>query len=95
MDLVSSFWLRSIWKILLLIKRLSQIYKGLNYYYYFIRTFESHVRSRMLIVNRIYYCIFMKSIILYIRSFLGAWKMHVQRISFYLSTGNVAWELTK
>lgn len=42
MDLVSSFWLRSIWKILLLIKRLSQIYKGLSYYYYFIRTFESH-----------------------------------------------------
>lgn len=37
----------------------------------------------------------MKSIILYIRSFLGAWKMHVQRISFYLSTGNVAWELTE
>lgn len=30
MDLVSSFWLRSIWKILLLIKRLSQIYKGLS-----------------------------------------------------------------
>lgn len=64
-------------------------------YYYFIRTFESHVRLRMLIVDRIYYCIFMKSIILYIRSFLGAWKMHLQRISFYLSTGNVAWELTK
>lgn len=94
MDLVSSFWLRSIWKILLLIKRLSQIYKGLSCII-ILSVLLNHIRLQMLIVNRIYYCIFMKSIILYIRSFLGAWKMHLQRISFYLSTGNVAWELTE
>lgn len=94
MDLVSSFWLRSIWKILLLIKRLSQIYKGLSCII-ILSVLLNHIRLRMLIVHRIYYCIFMKSIILYIRSFLGAWKMHLQNISFYLSIGNVAWELTE